>query len=699
MRDEAGLHNELSGTVEGSAIQARDILGGVHITTGAAKLPPPMQLPPLPVNFTGRSAELALLDEHGGEGAIVVIVGAGGLGKTSLAARWLYNVRDRYPSGALYADLRGHVPAEAGAPSEFLPAFLRAMGVAPERVPLTLGEQAALFRSVTSTLRLIVFLDNAASAAQVRALLPGSAGALSLVVVTTRWRISGLAMDGARFLELGPLDEITGWELLARMIGRNRVAAEDKEARSLVRLCDGMPLAVCVTGAKLAAHPRWPVGRVTAELAHERGRLTALSIADDLSVRAAFDSTCRGLSAGAVRAYESAALIPGPDVNPALAAAADDADEERSLRLLETLADASLLTEIDPGRYRFTDLARLHARELAEDDPAVDPAQVVARSVSWYLYQAVAADFAVLPGRWRLGPLYDEVAAMPPAHDSAPRALEWLESHLAGMLAALQAAIDEGLHPQVWQLCEALWGLMLSRKHYAATFGAHINGLASARACGDRLAQAQMHIQLGSIHRSLRELHTATEHFDQALELFRLEGHRLGEASALDQLGVVQLRLNHNDDAINFFMAARAIHQQIGRMRGIALMNLNIGQALSAAGRHEEAARYFEIADGQFDSIGESYHRARVLAAAGGEFIRAGQLDTAGMRLRRALEITQDLGATYDQAHVHLRLADLADAHRDRELAREHLRQALALFTSVGASDARSVRDRLDQSA
>ena len=173
-------------------------------------------------------------------------------------------------------------------------------GTAPELVPLTTDEQAALFRSVTSRRRVVILLDNAASAAQVRALLPGPGPASepalertrpSLVVVTTRWRITGLAIEGAKFLDLDTLGEPAARDLLIRMIGEKRASTAADDIRTLVRLCGCMPLAVCVTGARLAAHPRWPLGRAVADLVSEHGRLSALSISDDLSVRAAFDTS------------------------------------------------------------------------------------------------------------------------------------------------------------------------------------------------------------------------------------------------------------------------------------------------------------------------------------------------------------------------------------------------------------------------
>jgi tetratricopeptide (TPR) repeat protein len=319
--------------------------------------------------------------------------------------------------------------------------------------------------------------------------------------------------------------------------------------------------------------------------------------------------------------------------------------------------------------------------------------------VVWYLREAVAADLVVLPGRWRLGPLYEWLAGTRPAYAGPAEASKWLESNLPGLLAAVRAAHDAGLHEQAWQLCEALWGVLLFGKHYAAWLASHEIGLLSSRACADQCAEAQIRIQFGAAHRSLGDLGTASEHVSCALELFRESGHRLGEASALDQLGVVRLRRGCYDGALSDFTEALAIHQSIGRPRGMALMNLNIGQTLAASGRHDEAVRYLRAADGQFEAISEPYHRARALTALGGALIGSGHPRAAEDPLRRALAITEELGASYDRAHVHVRLADLAGVLGESSRATRHLEQALDLFSAMHAPQAEDVRIRLRQRA
>ncbi|MCL2581519.1 MAG: tetratricopeptide repeat protein [Streptosporangiales bacterium] len=697
-----GPRNEMSGTA-GPVVQAHAIYGDVRIGGGTAERsqPKPRQLPAAPVNFTGRAGELAELERlaAGTETvkgpAIVVIVGPGGLGKTSLAAHWLSRASTRYPDGVLSADLGGHQLDGVVPPGDVLDGFLRLLGVPPDSIPRTLHERAALFRSLTDGRRTAVFLDNAASAAQVRTLLPGPGPepGTSLALVTTRRRIAGLAVDGARFLELRSLEEVAAADLLGRVAGAERTAAEEDASREVVRLCGGVPLALCVAGARLAAHPNWPVSRIARDLADGQARLSALSLDGDLSVRATFDASCQTLPIAVARAYRATALIPGPDFPADLAIAA--LDDARGQDLLDALTDASLLEESPVGRYRMHDLVRLHAREQEVPDLPGGAEGVIRRSVNWYLHKAVAADRVILPGRWRLGPLYAEESDQPSEYGGPPDALAWVESHMPGLVAAVRAARDAGLHPEAWQLCEGLWGTLLSRKRYEAWFASHAVGLESAQACGDCLGEAQMHIQLGAAHRSVRALDAAARHFIQAMELFREEGHRLGEASALDHLGVVRLRQGAYDEAINGFTAALAVHQAIGRPRGVALMNFNIGQTLAASGRPEAAVGHFRSATGQFEAIGELYHQARALTALGEVLARLGRPQEAEVPLGAAVEIAKSIGATYDQARAHVQVANLAAALGQRSRSCGHLEQALALYTEVGAPQADEVRARL----
>jgi tetratricopeptide (TPR) repeat protein len=696
-----GWRNDLSGAVRGSVVQARSIHGDVVFNMAPDSASPvPRQLLPAPQNFTGRSGELtALRSLLAGTGptkpvTLAVITGIGGVGKTSLALRWLHDVREDFPAGQLYADLGGHQPDAAQRPEEVLGLFLRALGLRAEQVPARLDEQSAAWRSLTDGRRLAILLDNAASAAQVRTLLPGPGP--SLVAITTRWRIGGLAIDGAQFLELGPLDEPDAVELLDRIAGAGRVGREPQAARAVTRLCGHLPLAVCVSGARLAPRPRWPVQRMAEELASEQGRLTALHLTEDMSVRAAFDVAYQALRPELRRGYRLLALVPGPDVGPDLAAAAIAATPDEAAQTLEALAEASLLAETDTQRYRFHDLVRLHARhQAAAEESATERETALARVLDWYLRRAVAADIVISPGRWRLNPMYEQARQDRPAFSDPAGALEYLEVGLPGLIAAVQVAHEQGFHSQAWQLCEALWGVFLYRKHFRSWIDTHAAGLAAARACGSAEPEARMLVQLGYAYYSLRQYPEATEHFSRALTLSRQAGHRLGEATALEHLALVDLRMGRHDQAIDGFFQARVVFQELGRSRGIALMTRHIGEAQLAGGQVAEAIASLRDARESFVSLSDSYMESRTLIGLAQAYLRAGQPETASDLLGHALGIATGLGARQEEARVRVALAEAHAALRAIGQARDHLTAALAIYSEAGAPEAADVRQRI----
>jgi tetratricopeptide (TPR) repeat protein len=663
-------------------------------------MPTPGQLPPVPPNFTGRSSELAALNglltdaDSGQPVTLAVIMGAGGAGKTSLALRWLHGVRERFPAGQLYAELGGHAADAAARPPDVLGWFLRSVGVAPERVPLGLAEAAALWRSVTTRQRLVILLDNAVSAGQVRAVLPGPGP--SLVAVTTRWRLGGLAIDGARFTELGPLDDNDAVELLGRILGPGRVSAEPEASNAVVRLCGGLPLAVCVSAARLAPNPRWRVGRIAAELASERHRLAALTLGQDLSVRAAFDVSYAALPAQAARAYRLLSLIPSPDFGLSLAAAALAAAPAEITGLLDALTGASLLEETPADRFRFHDLVRLHAREhAAEAETDTERHAVISRSVDWYLASAVAADLVVIRDRWQLGGLYDRARLGQPAFASPAQALGWLESELPGLLAAVDTAHSKGLHEQAWQLCEALWGLFVYRRHFRQWISSHEVGLASAQASGDRRAEARMRDQLGFAYLSLHRYPQAQEQFTEACRLAAQARHRLGEAAPMEHLGLAELAMGHPDEALPYFVQVRETYEDLGRVRGAALAARHIGEAHRDAGRYAEAAHALAEARRIFAALPDPYNEARTMTSLAGTHILAGRPRDAAGLLHQALATMTSRGARDKQAGIHVLLADAAELLGDSTRAHDQLERALALYADLGAPEAGQVRLRL----
>lgn len=691
----------MSGAVSGPAVQAGAIHGDVRITmAGQPGHPTPAQLPPAPAVFVDREAELteldALLDRVGASPAPVLIVlsGLGGVGKSALALRWLHRVRDRFADGQLYADLRGNTAAEPTPVEQVLERFLRALGIAPGHVPAALDEQVALYRSATAGRRLIVMLDNAVSAAQVRSFLPSSGS--SLVLVTTRYRLSGLVVDGARFVELPPLGRGAAVELLHRVLGPGRVGAEAEAADALVELCGRLPIAVCASAARLALRPRWSIRRLTRELGNARRRLAVLSSDADISIQAVFDVSYSALSAEEAHLYRLLGLHPGRTFGPGAAAAIAGVAEERAAELLDELAGANLLQEERQDHYRFHDLLRLHAHAKAvEVEPAEERLAAETRVARWFLRAAAAADLVVIPGRWHLGPVYAAVRAESPAFDGPAAALDWLEEELPNLRAVLRLAYERGLYDVTWELCEALGGLFYFRKHYTDWLDTHRIGIAAARELGHALAESRLSMALAYAYRDLRRFAEAAELYRHALALERVNGHAVGEAAALSGLGSTCLGLGRPDEAIGYFERARAIHQRLGRRRGVTRMLHRLGEAYREAGRFAAAADAFSRAAEVFAELGEPMERARALAALGRTLLRAGRPDAAIAPLRRARDMAGELGARHVEADARTHLADALAATGDPAAAREHLTRALEIFTGLASPQADQVRERL----
>lgn len=324
------------------------------------------QLPPRIADFCGRVRETVALDQQLDRlprPDCVVLTGAGGTGKTTLAVHWAHSHKDEFPDGQLFADLRGFERPPMR-PATVLAMFLRALGVPEARIPEPLAERSALYRSLLAGRRMLVVLDNAGTAEQARPLLPATPGCLA--VVTSRRRLSGLVVrDGAALLTVGPFAAEDALELLGNALGRSRVAADRDAARVLVERCDRLPLALRIAAARLMAHPDWSLVHWTAKLADERRRLQELSAHDaDLAVETSLYLSYRALSSGAARVFRLLGLHPGPDVDAPTAAALAGRDLERTRRHLAELCDAHLVEEQAQGSYLRTDLVRIYAEQL-----------------------------------------------------------------------------------------------------------------------------------------------------------------------------------------------------------------------------------------------------------------------------------------------------------------------------------------------
>jgi DNA-binding SARP family transcriptional activator len=429
LRDELGLE---------PGPELRELQRAILSSDPSAHSVRPAQLPSDTAGFVGRVEHLARLDDlvrddpgRSPSPVVSVVSGAAGTGKTALAVHWAHGVRDRFPDGQLYLNLRGYASETPVRPLEALGRVLAALGVAAEQIPSDVEEASALYRSLLADRRVLVLLDNARDPEQVRPLLPGGAGCLTLV--TSRDRLGGLvARDGASGLVVGVLDDREARAVLTRLLGPARVDAEPEATAEVVRLCGNLPLALRIAAARLSERPDAPVAELAGLLAGDRlGGLDVYGDTDPgVAVRAAFDLSYRGQPADARRLFRLLGLAPGADVTAATAGALAGQDAVTTLRTLDRLASANLIAESAPGRYAVHDLLREYAAEraAAEESPA-ERAAALDRLYARYL-----------------------------AHAGA-----WIDAERANVVSAVAHAAEHGPHEAAWLLADAMRGYLFSR--------------------------------------------------------------------------------------------------------------------------------------------------------------------------------------------------------------------------------------------
>lgn len=675
-------------------VQARSI-GSVTFQLPGKASPVPLQLPNSPRFFTTREGELRTLrrwrGENGDRPLLLVVSGPAGVGKTTLALRWLHDMREEHPDGQLFVELSDadSVPVT---PDEALDWLLRSLGVAADDVPAERPQREALFRTLTAQRSVAVLLDDALSAAQVRPLIP--AGDRSVVVVTSRMRLSGLAMDGAWVLDVDPLDTTASVELLKAIVGPQRVGAEPDSAAELASFCGGLPLALSIVGARLAARPRRSLAREVSDLRAERNRLEGLALDKDVSMDAVLDVSYRSLGPDSGMLYRLIGLHPGPEFGMDVLAAVSGWPRPRAESAVHGAVEANVLTEVQEDRFRCHDLVRLHAARVAEqhnDDCAALRRQVI----EWYLDCAVAADIVIHPLRPRLGPRYSD-PAQPDMFGERGAALRWMEVERRNVRGALQVAFDEQQHELVWQFCEALWGFFLHTRHYTEWIEMHELGLRSSVRCGDRRAEARLCSQLGFAYAKLGRFDDAIAQNTRALRLAQQAGDAQAAATALSQLGRAARGQKDLGKALDYYRRAREIQQDLGEVRGVALCTRRIGDVLGRLGHPHEALAELHKAAGMMAELGDETQHARALMEIGRAGLRAGMADHATAPLEQALTMMRGFGSLYYQAEILAELARVEQARGDLDAALAHYREAIDLYTAVEDPQAEVLQELLD---
>jgi DNA-binding SARP family transcriptional activator len=678
--------------VAGAAAAAAASATAAASAAAGSPIPRPAQLPTDISDFTGRETHVehlcALLlagnpASTPGAVPIAVVSGAGGLGKTTLAVHAAHQVRADFPDGQLYVDLLG-ASAQPAEPGEVLARFLRDLGIDGDKVPVREDERAALFRTTLVGRRVLILLDNARDAAQVRPLLPGSSSCA--VLVTARNRTSDLA--STRFVDLNVLDDDEALELFSRIVGEDRAAAEPDATAEVLVACAGLPLAIRICAARLAARRQWRIATLAGRLRSEHRRLDELSIGD-LAVRASFQvsyDSLRSIARGVApaRVFRLLGLWQGSQISLAAAAALVGAPDDDAADALETLVDANLLESPAPDWYRFHDLLRVYATERAQAEESEGVRRDAAgRLLRWYLDTAEAAADAMSPQRYRVSreAVTDGYPLL--AFASVDEALAWCDEERANFVAATRQAAAAGLHDIAWQLPPTLFPMFNRRSNWADCVTMHRVAVESAHKVGDRLGEAWALNQLGFALARLRDPE-AFRHLEQALTLRQELGDAQGEAQTALALGEAHFNLHGpGDDARRYMRRAADLLEPMGAisLRGVALNNL--GEVYFRLDDLDAAVECYMQAREIGREIG-GYVEGHALHNLGLVFLRMHRLDEAISRLTEALGKHRAAGLLAGEALTLKHLGEAQAQTGKRAEARASLTDAIRIFEQIG---------------
>ncbi|MET7422631.1 tetratricopeptide repeat protein [Dactylosporangium sp. NPDC005555] len=701
----------------------RRVLRQEH-TTAAEPDRRPAQLPADVRRFSGRASSLALLDglldahDRTPSVTMVVLSGTAGVGKTALAVHWAHRVQHRFPDGQLHVNLRGfHAVAAPLSAGEALHGFLLALGLEPHRVPAGQDAQSALLRTLLADRRMLIVLDNARDADDVRPLLPGAHGCF--VVITSRHELTGLvATEDAHQVPLDLLSDADARDLLVHRLGAARAAAEPDAVDAIAERCARLPLALAVAAARAGARPEASLADLAADLGDSQARLDALSTGDPgTDVRAVLFCSYRTLRPEAARLFRLVGLHPGGDLSAAGAAALAGSPLPRIRRLLAELTGAHLMAEAPPGRYAFHDLLHAYAAGLAaEEDPEPERRAALDRLFDHQLAALEAATRALFPG--------DDPPAPPGAGAVDPGAARvWLDAergnivalaghgarhgwaaHTTALAAAARRYLDSGhfadglvLHSHALEAARRLGdraaeGAALN--HIGATYRRsgqyveagehHSQALAVSRAVGDDAGVARSLSQLGAISWRLGDYQAAQDQHGEALDIYRAIGDQVGEAGQLNMFGIGNRQNGNYDESIVFHTQALELLRGLGHRLGEADALNNLGLCHQQTGDLARAIDCHQWALALFRQIGHQPGEAVALNSLGRAHLRAGRAAVAVEHQRRALVVCREIGEHSFEAEVlnGLGAAQLADG--EPRSARDTYAAALALAVRNG---------------
>jgi tetratricopeptide (TPR) repeat protein len=708
-----GRFAEELGIEPGDEVQRvlQDVLAGrpaAPAPPAGAPAPPPVprQLPPDAAPFTGREAELAALDalladDRPAPGAppVCVISGTGGVGKTALAVHWAHRARRAFPDGQLYVNLLGFGPGDlAREPGEAVRLFLDALGVPPDRVPASVDAQVGLYRSLLADRRVLVLLDNARDAGQVRPLLPNSPGCL--VLVTSRAELTGLvAAEGARPLPLDLLPAGAARELLVRRL-RPGQAGERAAVDAAVARCAGLPLALAIVAARARARPSFPLDALLTGLEEGLdGELDVFDGDDDGSrLRTVFSWSYRALSPDAARLFRLLGLAPAPEVTTAGAASLAAVPPHTARRLLTELTRAHLTTERSPGRYGMHDLLWAYARELAHgQEDAADRRAALGRLLDHHLYSAAGADALLdryyrVP--WAAAPAPPPPGVTPARVATGADAVAWFQRERPLLLGAVRLAAHRGFDAHTWRLACATRGFLSRHGHTDDQLETHRAALAAAGRLGDPTASAHAHLGLGQALIRLGDGAEGERHLRRALGLFGASGNPVGQAVAHVYLSVLEGWRQAYARAAAHNERARRLYRAAGDRAGEGRTMNNVGWYLARLGRDREALDRCTRAWAVNREVGDAPGESATLDSLGFVYHRLGRFEEAVDFYERSLRWRRDR----ERALAAETLGRLGEALRAAGRAaegRRAQREALTLLGALAPAEASALRARL----
>ncbi|QNE75676.1 tetratricopeptide repeat protein [Streptomyces finlayi] len=644
----------------------------------------PAQLPATVPDFTGRASFVRELGDRLATAeasvmAVSALAGIGGVGKTTLAVHVAHEARPHFPDGQLYVDLQG-AGARAAEPETVLGAFLRALGTPDSSIPDSLDERAALYRSTLDGRRILVLLDNAHDAAQIRPLLPGTAGCAALV--TSRVRMVDLA--GAHLVDLDVMSPEEALQLFTRIVGDERVNSEREAALDVVAACGFLPLAIRIAASRLAARRTWTVSVLAAKLADERRRLDELQ-AGDLAVKATFELGYGQLEPAQARAFRLLGLADGPDISLAAAAALLNLEVHTAEDLLESLVDTSLLESAAPGRYRYHDLVRLYARACVERDeqPPVEKELALSRLLDFYLATAAGVYALERPGD-RLVDHLESTEHEGLSFADRHSALDWLYAEATNLLACVCQASHPATLRRAVDLLYAALDLGESGANSKQYEAAALTVREASRTCGDPRAEGRAVMSLANVHQLAGRFDHADREAQEALRLAGTVDDPLPACWASNTRGIIALYQNRHTDGEGFLTQAIEAFRNDGNRPGEASALCNLSRIHLATGRTKSAVTLARSGIEIYDSLGHALRGANGRYALGLALTRTMELSAATDQLNEALEVFRGSRQRLWEGMTLFRLAEVEIAAGRFAQAAQYSESALTVLRGIG---------------